>query len=107
MASASESEGDRVAENQATFRRANEALFFSFRELGPDDLAPFLCECGDDRCTQTIRLKLEEYEEVREQSGRFVVVPGHEILEVERIVEAGERYEVVEKPSGTAGSLFS
>jgi hypothetical protein len=107
MASASESERDRVAENEATFRRANEALFRSFQELGPDELAPFLCECGDDRCTQTIRLKLEEYEEVRGQPGRFVVVPGHEILEVERVVEAGERYEVVEKPSRTAEPLFS
>jgi hypothetical protein len=107
MASASGSEGDRVAENEATFRRANEALLLSFQELGPDELAPFICECGDDRCTQTIRLKLEEYEEVREQAGRFVVVPGHEILEVERVVEASERYEVVEKPSRTAEPLFS
>jgi hypothetical protein len=99
MASASESQGERVAENEATFRRANEALYRRFREVGTDELAPFLCECGDHRCTQTIRLKLEEYEEVREQPGRFVVIPGHEILEVEQVVEAGERYEVVEKPS--------
>jgi hypothetical protein len=99
MSSASESQDERVAENEATFRRANEALYRRFQELGAADLAPFLCECGNDRCTQTIRLNLEEYEEVREQSGRFVVVPGHEILEVERVVEAGERYDVIEKPS--------
>jgi hypothetical protein len=99
MSSVSESRDERIAENEATFRRANEALYLRFQELGTADLAPFLCECGNDRCTQTIRLNLEEYEEVREQSGRFVVVPGHEILEVERVVEAGERYDVVEKPS--------
>jgi hypothetical protein len=107
MASASESQEARVAETEATFRRANEALHGRFQELGTDDLAPFLCECGDDRCTQTIRLTLEEYEEVRGQPGRFVVVPGHEILEVERVVEVGERYEVVEKPGRTAEPLFS
>jgi hypothetical protein len=107
MASASESQEARVAENEATFRRANEALYGRFRELGTDDLAPFLCECGDDRCTQTIRLTLEEYDEVRGQPGRFVVVPGHEILEFERVVEARDRYEVVEKPSRTAEPLFS
>lgn len=101
MTSASESQGERVAENSATFRRANEALYRRFRELGTADLAPFLCECGD-RCTQTIRLTLEEYEEVRGQPGRFVVVPGHGILEVERVVEAGERYEVVEKSTRTS-----
>lgn len=99
MTSASESQGERAAEIEAAFRRANEALYRRFRELGTADLAPFLCECGDDRCTQTIRLTLEEYEEVRGRPGRFVVVPGHVILEVERVVEAGERYEVVEKPS--------
>jgi hypothetical protein len=102
MASASESQEERVAENEATFRRANEALYRRFQELGTADFVPFICECGDDRCTQTVRLKLEEYEEVRGQPGRFVVVPGHEILEVERVVEAGERYEVVEKPSRTS-----
>ena len=99
MASASESQEKRAAENEATFRRANEALYRRFRELGTVDLAPFLCECGNAHCTQTIRLELEEYEDVREQPGRFIVVPGHEILEVERVVETGERYEVVEKPS--------
>lgn len=99
MASASESQGKHAAENEATFRRANETLYRRFRELGTVDLAPFLCECGNAHCTQTIRLELEEYEEVRDQAGRFVLVPGHETLEVERIVEAGERYEVVEKPS--------
>jgi hypothetical protein len=107
MTSASESQKDRVAENEATFRRANEALYRRFQELRTVDLAPFLCECGDHRCTQTIRLNLQEYEEVRSQPGRFVIVPGHEILDVERVVEAGERYDVVEKPSGIGGPLFS
>jgi hypothetical protein len=59
------------------------------------------------RCTRTIRLNLQEYEEVRSQPGRFVIVPGHEILDVERVVEAGERYDVIEKPSRTGGPLFS
>jgi hypothetical protein len=107
MPSASESQDARVAENEATFRRANEALYRRFQELGTADLAPFLCECGDHRCTQTIRLNLEEYEEVREQRGRFVIVPGHEILEVERVVEAGERYDVVESRAEPADPLFS
>jgi hypothetical protein len=107
MTSASESQEDRVAENEATFRRANESLYRRFQELETVDLAPFLCECGDDRCTRTIRLNLQEYEEVRSQPGRFVIVPGHEILDVERVVEAGERYDVIEKPSRTGGPLFS
>lgn len=88
---------ERVAANEAIFRRANEDLERRYRELAAEGLTPFLCECGDERCTQTIRLSLDEYEQVRTHSARFAIVPGHQILEVEKIVERGERFDVVEK----------
>lgn len=88
---------ERVAENESTFRRANEKLEQRFRELGAEGLTPFLCECGDDRCTRTIKLSLDEYEAVRERADHFVIVPGHQILEAERVVEENQRYDVVEK----------
>lgn len=87
----------RVAENEATFRHANEKLEQRFRELGAEGLTPFLCECGDARCTRTIKLSLDEYEAVRERPDHFAIVPGHQILEVERVVEENGRYDVVEK----------
>lgn len=88
----------RVAENQAIFRRANQALHRRYRELATDELAPFLCECGDAECTRIVRLGLDEYEGIRGRPGHFAIVPGHAILEAERVVAENERYQVVEKP---------
>ena len=87
----------RVAENESTFRRANEKLEKRFRELDADGLTPFLCECGDIACTRVVRLSLDEYEEVRAHSAHFAIVPGHQILEAERVVRERGRYDVVEK----------
>ena len=86
-----------VAENESTFRRANELLEKRFRELDAEGLTPFLCECGDAGCTRTIRLSLDEYEEVRERPHHFAIIPGHQILVAERVIEENERYDVVEK----------
>jgi hypothetical protein len=87
----------RVAENESIFRRANEQLEKRFRKLGADGLTPFLCECGDAGCTQVIRLTLGDYESVRSHPAHFAIVPGHQILVAERVVEENGRYDVVEK----------
>jgi hypothetical protein len=87
----------RVAKNESIFRRANEQLEKRFKALGADGLTPFLCECGDAACTQVIRLTLEEYEAVRARGAHFAIVPGHQILVAERVVEQNERYDIVEK----------
>lgn len=87
----------RVAENESIFRRANEQLEERFREFNVEGPTPFLCECGNIACTQVIRLNLDEYEAVRKEGARFAIVPGHQILEAERVVEENERYDVVEK----------
>jgi hypothetical protein len=84
----------RVAMNEATFRKVNEGM-----EAGQDDsnLLSFVCECGRLNCTKLIQLTREEYEGIRENSRRFAIVDGHEIVEAEEIVERHERYVVVEK----------
>src|SRR5918992_946739 len=87
----------RVAENESIFRRANEKLEERFREFEATGLTPFLCECGDAACTQVIRLTLDEYEAVRAHGAHFAIVPGHQILEAERVVEQNGRYDVVQK----------
>jgi hypothetical protein len=42
-------------------------------------------------------LTTQEYESVREHATRFVLLSGHDIPEVERIVHEGDGYIVVEK----------
>jgi hypothetical protein len=92
-----------VAENEAAFRAANEKLRIVFEDADQDEL-PFLCECGDFKCTQVVPVALDTYERVREEPVRFLVSPGHKQLDQETVVEAGEGYEIIEK-SGLAGEI--
>ena len=61
------------------------------------DLPEFLCECSRNHCEETIALSLPEYERVRSCSNLFVILPGHECPEVDRVVEARHRSHLVEK----------
>jgi hypothetical protein len=84
----------RAAMNEATFRKVNESM-----EVGqdPSGLLTFVCECGRLGCNQLIQLSRPEYESVRQNSRRFAILDGHELLEVEAVVERHDRYLVVEK----------
>ena len=63
----------------------------------PNGEAEYICECSNVLCTMKIELRLFEYESVRARPKMFFVVPGHERLEVERIVDDFGRYMIVEK----------
>jgi hypothetical protein len=92
---------ERIARNEALFRVVNERV----RELRPEDgdeKTGFLCECGDDACTDTLYVPVREYERVRSDPTLFIVKPGHEILSVEEPVERNEGYFVVRKKAEEA-----
>ena len=84
----------RVAMNEATFRKVNEGM-----EVGqdPSGVLTFVCECGRLGCNKLIQLTRAEYEGIRKNPRRFAILDGHEILEAEEIVERHDRYLVVEK----------
>jgi predicted ThiF/HesA family dinucleotide-utilizing enzyme len=84
----------RIAMNEATFRKVNEGMEAG---QGPNGLLTFVCECGRLGCNQLIQLTREQYEALRSNPRRFAIVDGHEIPDVEDIVERTERYIVVEK----------
>lgn len=86
---------ERLARNQTLFREVNERI----KEVADpvDGGVDFLCECSNTDCTTSIPLTLTEYEAVRSESAWFFVEPGHEQLEVERVVSESERFTVVEK----------
>jgi hypothetical protein len=93
----------RLAANEARFREINERVE---RDLEPlvdteDEQLPFVCECGRRSCTDGIGLTVAEYESVRRDATRFVVVPGHEIEDVEDVVDRTDRYFVVRKHPAT------
>jgi hypothetical protein len=93
---------ERVARNEALFREFNERvadMAGSFDPQGEGDALriEFVCECGDLDCLERLELTRAAYEEVRSNPRRFVVAPGHDNPEVERVVARGDGYLVVEK----------
>ena len=91
-----------MAKNEALFRQVNDRIKEVNETLEGDGLTEFLCECGDDDCTQPISLSLAEYEEVRSVPTYFAIAPGHETIDVEHVVRTGDRYSVVEKHADQA-----
>ena len=92
---------ERIARNEATFRRINEDIE---RGRDADDdttLVGFVCECGSAACGRLIELTPAEYEQIRQDPCRFAIVQGHEVAEVERVVERHDRYAVVAKLEST------
>jgi hypothetical protein len=84
----------RLLLNEAVFRTANEAMvWFQNAELKLD----LMCECGRADCVAKVEMSRSEYEQLRADPTLFAVVRGHEIADVERVVEAREGYDVVQK----------
>lgn len=95
--------GERLARNEYLLKQLNrriDELTAQFAEDGlasNSDSAQFFCACGSRDCEARIKLRLKEYERIRSFQHRFIVVPGHEHPQVERVVEEHPSYVVVEK----------
>src|SRR6266516_3245530 len=87
---------ERLARNQALFREVNERLL-ELAEGFQDGSMQFVCECSNEDCTQTVTMNHEEYESVRSHSTFFVIASGHEVLEVENVVDRRDGWTIVQK----------
>ena len=87
---------ERIAKTESVFREVNEAIAKTAEHLEADE-TDFVCECANAECADRITAELDEYDEIREDPTRFILVPGHQEPAVERIVERTGRYAVVEK----------
>lgn len=90
----------RAAKNEALLREVNdriEQVGSHLTVMPADDRLEFRCECGQPNCDAFVSLTVREYEHVRSDNDRFAVVPGHEDPEIERVVERGEQYLIVDK----------
>jgi hypothetical protein len=90
---------ERLARNQALFREVNERLL-ELSDGFQDGSMTFVCECSNDDCTATVTMTREDYESVRARATLFVVLTGHELLEVEDVVDRRDGFTVVEKTTG-------
>jgi hypothetical protein len=90
---------ERLAANEDLFRHVNERIAELTDKWGGQ--LDLVCECADPECTQRLVLTLHEYEQLRQNSHHFAVLPGHEIPDVEDVIERNDRYLVVEKHADT------
>ena len=92
----------RIGLNEAVFRQVNERIEELADTFGLAEKLDLVCECGNASCASRIEMGHREYEELRSDSATFAVVRGHEILDVEEIVERHKAYDVVRKTASDA-----
>jgi hypothetical protein len=88
---------ERVASIEGAARAVNEEIVRRWGELSDAGRALFRCECGIDACVEGVWLPVGVYEVVRQDPMRFVIRPGHELPDVEEVIERGAGYAVVRK----------
>lgn len=92
----------RLASNEDVFRDVNEGILRGQWPGDPQAPVGFRCECARLGCNMLVALTLAQYEAVRANPRRFLIVRGHELPEVEVVVERHDAFSVVEKV-GAAG----
>ncbi len=102
MTSEARTAKERVACNEAAFRRINESVEADYSETEYGGRIGFLCECGHSDCEEPIEMTRREYERIREHARRFAVIADHAIGITEDIVERHQGYAVVEKHEDVA-----
>ena len=80
--------------------RRMERTLEEIREEEDDDRdAPiaFLCECSQLDCRERVHLTPSRFDRIHRDAEVFVLLPGHEIPDVERIVDQEGDYLIVRK----------
>jgi hypothetical protein len=90
---------ERLAANEARFRDINQGA--EGRRL-ETNAGRYVCECANSGCVSWIVVDRDDYERVRANQRLFFVLPGHEQLDIETVVERTDDYVVVEKPDEVA-----
>jgi hypothetical protein len=96
-----------LAQNEIAFRDANEVIAHSGSRALLPDVIEVVCECSDRDCRRVLTMPFAEYEWLRQNPWRFVVLPGHDAPAVERVAELHDAYAIVEKHPETRQQVES
>lgn len=102
-----------MIENEVVFRERNERVSEGLNNLQKlaksEDLdslvadldmpLQFFCECSDENCRKRVTLRPSRYSEIHASRDVFIVLPGHEVASIERIISQESDFVVVEKHS--------
>jgi hypothetical protein len=81
---------ERIAQTEMFFRAVNE-------EIASMDGDTFLCECGNPACMAAIRLSRASLAQLHNEANTFVVLKGHELPDVETVIDQADGYLIVRK----------
>src|SRR3982751_1418015 len=96
----------RIGKNEDLYRSINERIEDLNTAFGMvTETMTVVCECGDLECHEQIVLDMPTFEHVRADPTQFLVVPGHELPDVETVAERHESYYVVRKDPGGPAEL--
>ncbi len=93
----------RVSHNEALFRLVNEQIE-SVNEAFSKTTSVFtiVCECGDLTCMEQVTVSHAVYEKTRDDSTHFIIKPGHQVADVEDVIETCDEFAIVEKTPAAA-----
>ncbi len=93
----------RALENEKFLGEINDRLKEALAEVradadeDPDARFRFFCECSDLSCRVRLKVRPSRLTAIHSRPDQFVVEPGHEITEVERVVDQEDGYLIVRK----------
>ncbi|HZO34208.1 MAG TPA: hypothetical protein VFB17_03930 [Gaiellaceae bacterium] len=83
------------ARHQLVLREVNERISELVGNRNEIGVSLFVCECSDPSCTDAVEISAAEYARIRADKSCFVVLPGHERPDSERVVENTGHFVVV------------
>jgi hypothetical protein len=88
----------RIGENEALYRLVNERIeALSAGVVTSSGEFGVVCECATLDCKTQIMITPTVYEQVRANSDHFIVLQGHQIDEIEKVVEDHGSFIVIAK----------
>ena len=101
---ADEERARRIGLNEAVFRDINERIDELSRGFRVSTMQ-IVCECGHMGCAEQFEVEVATYERVRGDPELFLLLPGHEIPDVETVVESLDGANIVRKRPGVPGRV--
>lgn len=96
----------RLGRNEALLRSVNERIEEAGGANAPrDEPLEFVCECASTNCSERVTLRRAEYERARQEPTWFIVIEGHQLPEIERVVDRVGEYLIVEKVDPEAAAV--
>jgi anti-sigma B factor antagonist len=89
----------RIIKNEQAFRDYNNRRL-EVEDVSPADdseLIPFVCECGDQDCIESLAVTAAEFVQAHAAPNLFLVKPGHVYRDVEHVIVEQPTFAIVEK----------